>query len=581
MKDKASFKDFFRVVFSLAPSIKGLALILFWLILVIEALKFVAPYLVKLLVDGIVEGAEFSELLKYIIFIFIFLSIQGIIGVYTLKKTAIGAAREEKGLLSKIFNKILGMPLSWHEKQNTGTLVSKLNKASNYIAQLAWFVKNDILPSLIQLVLTGVVLFWVDYRLGLIYLAFTPIILYYVNKHFKKVQPYREKYHKSFEDGTKIFAQSLYNIKTVKDYVSEDKEFKEHKDHLEDYVGFITSRTKVEFWQISFRDILSNFVRAITTGVAAYLVTIGTLSVGDLIFVITIIEKAFINLHRLGYTYTFMGDTFESLNRALDVLETKNFMEDEGKSYPKRFDLKFKDVSFSYEGDEEVLSGLNIDIPPRKTTALVGPSGSGKTTLIKLISRQYDVSKGSLKLGGIDIKDIPLSVLRRNIAFVSQQTEIFDRTIFENIAYSRQGASREEVILAAKRANAYNFIMSFKNGFDTLVGERGVRLSGGQQQRISIARALLSNAKIIIFDEATSSLDSESEKSIQEALLKIKGRTVIIIAHRLSTVEHSDNIIVLKDGVVLEQGSHKDLLNKKKGLYKKMIDLQKLGDLRS
>ncbi|MFP4656686.1 MAG: ABC transporter ATP-binding protein, partial [Candidatus Woesearchaeota archaeon] len=229
---------------------------------------------------------------------------------------------------------------------------------------------------------------------------------------------------------------------------------------------------------------------------------------------------------------------------------------------------------------EIVLKDINLVIPEKKTTAIVGPSGSGKSTLVNLMMRHYDPIKGNIRLGGVDLRDIPLNHLRKEIAFVSQHTEIFDRTTHANIAYGRPNASRDKVIKAAKKANAHNFIKSFPQGYDTILGERGVRLSGGQKQRISIARALLSDADMIIFDEATSSLDSESEQEIQKAILKIKSKTIVVIAHRFSTIEHADKIVVMKSMKVVEQGTHSELLNKSGGLYKKMRELQKLGELR-
>ena len=579
--ENGGVKSFIKTIIKLLPEIKKIFIMFLIITFIYEGLKFIPPYLIKLVVDNIIYSPDPNYLFTLVFFIFLSLVVMTVIQIFVLTKVVKNATSQQKFLLKRSFRKLLNLPLKWHESQNTGSLVSKLQKASKYVQELIWFLNNDIIPSLVQLVLTGAFLFWIDWRIGLIFVVFTPIILYTVNRQFKKVQPLREKYHEAYEEATRNFAQSLYNIKTVKDYVKEDLEDSEHDKNLNEYERHVTSRVNYEFWQISFRDTLTNFVRVITMGLTIKLVLDGVLSPGDLVFVFTVVEKAYLNLHRLGRIYSFMGDTFEALNRARIVQETPNELLDNGNGKLLRGDIVFDDVSFNYDSSEVVLRNVCFNIPRSKTSAIVGPSGSGKTTIVKLIMRHYDVCDGSIKIGGKDIRDISLNELRRNIAFVSQQTEMFDRSIHDNICYAKPSASKEDVIRVAKKANAHKFIMNFKNGYDTFVGERGVRLSGGQQQRISIARALLSDAQIIVFDEATSSLDSESEREIQSALLKIKNKTVIIIAHRFSTIEHSDNIIVLSEGSVVEQGTHSELVNKRKGLYKRMCDLQKLGELRN
>ncbi len=531
------------------------------------------------MVDNLIQDPQSTYLYTLVFFVLLSLVVMTILQIFVLTKVVKGATSQQITLLKNSFVKLLNLPLNWHENQNTGSLISKLQKASKYVQELVWFLNNDIIPSIIQLILTGVILLWIDVRIGLIFIIFTPIILYTVDRQFRKVQPYREQYHHAYEEATKAFAQSLYNIKTVKDYVREDLEDKEHNAHLNKYKEKIYNRIDYEFWQISFRDTLTNIVRVITMLLSVRLVLEGAMTAGDLVFVFTIVEKAYLNLHRLGRVYSFMGDTYEALNRALQIQKTPNELEDIGKEKINGSQIRFENVNFSYT-NEAVLNNVNFEIPRNKTTAIVGPSGSGKTTIVKLIMRHYDPQEGGIILGTQDIRNYPINELRKNVAFVSQHTEMFDRTIFENISYGNRTAKKEDVIKAAKKANAHKFITKFKNGYDTIVGERGVRLSGGQQQRISIARALISNAPLIIFDEATSSLDSESEKEIQSALLKIKNKTVIIIAHRFSTIEHADKIVVLKDGKVIEQGTHEELINTHKSLYKKMRKLQKLGEIR-
>jgi ATP-binding cassette subfamily B protein len=263
----------------------------------------------------------------------------------------------------------------------------------------------------------------------------------------------------------------------------------------------------------------------------------------------------------------------EIMDTKPEITEKENAMELKN----AKGDIEFRNVSFSYDGGSEVLRNINLKIPAGKTLALVGPSGAGKTTLCHLIPRFYDVLEGEILIDGINIKDVTLKSLRRNIGIVQQDVFLFAGTIKENIAYGKPDATDEEIIEAAKKARIHDFIMSLENGYDTYVGERGIRLSGGQKQRIAIARVFLKNPPILILDEATSSLDNETELMIQQSLEELsKGRTTLVVAHRLSTIKHADEIIVItKDGIA-ERGTHEELLGKR-GYYYRLYKAQFKG----
>lgn len=578
MTRDSSVLGFTKLVFRLMPGIKKSFILLVFLTIIYETIKFIPPFLVKIIVDGVFEGALFNELYPYVIAIFATLIIMLIVEIHAITYIAKLAADYSSRLLRRLFQKLMQLPLAWHEKQNTGTLISKSSKAASYIDHLLWFINNDLLPSIIQLILTAGVLFWVDYRIGLLFLLFTPIYLKFIDNHFRNVQPLREKYHEDYDQSTNLMAQSLYNIQTVKDYGKEKYEFLNHSKTLDLFMEGIRTRANFEQKAIIKRDIIMHFVRSSTIGLALYLLYLGSLTPGDLVLVFTLNEKAFLNLYRLGRVYTFMGDMYEALYRADQIQNTTNELSDDGKKNSKNGDLILSNVDFCYN-TQKVLKNLNIKFEKGKTTALIGHSGSGKTTLVKLLMRHYDTTNGSITLAGTNIKDIPLNQVRKRFAFVSQNTEIFDRTVARNIAYANPKASTQQIIAAAKKANAHEFIKDFDEGYETVVGENGIRLSGGQRQRLSIARALLAGADIIVFDEATSNLDSKSEKLIQEAIFRLKNKTLIIIAHRLSTIKNADRIIVLHKGKVMEEGTHRQLL-KKAGIYHSMIKLQKLGELR-
>jgi ATP-binding cassette subfamily B protein len=311
------------------------------------------------------------------------------------------------------------------------------------------------------------------------------------------------------------------------------------------------------------------------------LYSLNQITTGDIVLIITFIFRFYpqffnliFRLREVAKSYTDLEKYFEILDIYPDVKESEN---------PKELlnthgEIKFENVEFSYNNKTVVMSDLNLTIKDSESIALVGPSGAGKTTIVKLLLRFHDCTKGSISIDGIDIRDIKKSVLRRAIGMVPQEPVLFNDSIFYNISYPKDNATLEDVKLAAKAANLDNFIEKLPKKYDTQVGERGIKLSGGQKQRLAIARVFLANTPILIFDEATSQLDSVSEKLIQDSLWKIaKSKTTIIIAHRLSTVMRADRIIVLDEGKIIEEGTHKDLISKDEGLYKKLWNMQRGG----
>lgn len=394
------------------------------------------------------------------------------------------------------------------------------------------------------------------------------------------MQPLRKIYLKKHEEAFSEMGQSLSNISTVKDYAQEKKEFHIYSSLLKKYLTSSMERMRFEMKRVFGRDVIINIGRTVTLAVAGYMVLGGILSAGSLILVYTLSEKAFLSVFRLGKIYTHVGDSIESIHRLSDLLDEEILIKN--KENPKRIKhlqgrIEFRDVSFRYNDKSLwVLRDVSFNVEPRKVIALVGRSGGGKSSVIKLLMRQYDVTKGNVLVDNIDVRDYHSEDFRKRVAIVSQNVEIFNRTIRENISFSKPNASFSEIVKAAKLAHANDFIKRLPDGYNTKVGKDGVKLSGGQKQRVSIARALLSDPDILVFDEATSSLDSESEKLIQEAIFSIAGKkTMIIIAHRLSTIEHADEIVVLGNGKILERGNYKELIRRRR-IFSKMVSLQRM-----
>ena len=306
----------------------------------------------------------------------------------------------------------------------------------------------------------------------------------------------------------------------------------------------------------------------------------GLLTVGDLVLLQTYLVRMYEKLWNAGKNIRTVYEAISDANEMTALLVQPNSVLDKEGSINinvKKGEISFSEVSFKY-GEREVVKGLNLTIAPGERVALVGPSGGGKSTLLKLLFRFYDLSGGKITIDGQNIAVVTQESLRNSLSLVPQDPILFHRPLIENIRYARQDATDEEVIHAAKLAHAHEFIEKLSHGYQTMVGERGIKLSGGERQRVAIARAILKNAPILILDEATSSLDSESEMLIQDALSTLmKGRTTIVVAHRLSTIMAMDRIVVIKDGLIIEEGKHEELIKANQGMYQKLWEIQAGG----
>jgi ABC-type multidrug transport system fused ATPase/permease subunit len=376
--------------------------------------------------------------------------------------------------------------------------------------------------------------------------------------------------------------ESIVNVRTVKDFVQEERENITLQKELAKYLELAEERIRVDNRYTAIRDVYLSLGRFSILLLCAYFVTDGRMSAGTLVLFATLSEKVISALYRVGRLSSFLSDSVEAVSELAKLFELTPERKKELKKLPPgNGELLFKEVSFKYPSGKVALHNVSFTVPARSVVALVGASGSGKTTLTKLIRHHYPLSSGEILLDGENIKDIDVQSLRRAVAIVSQDIEVFDRSILDNIAFGEMRNDNlsdrlSRVKQVAKLANADTFISSLGEGYDTRIGERGVRLSGGQRQRIGIARALLCEPRVLILDEATSNLDSYSERLIQEAITAIYGKqTIIVIAHRLSTAEHADYIVVLDEGKVIEIGTPQELLLKK-GAYREMVALQQL-----
>jgi ABC-type multidrug transport system fused ATPase/permease subunit len=557
-----------------------------FLIVSIELSRLIGPYILKIIIDTVTrfQVEDLGFLIILIIAMFLSNQLVSIIAYFEDRKVFKILGDTEANLSNETHYKMVYLGLTYHEKENTGNKIIKIQRGVYKINDLLGNFFWEVAPTIFQVIFTTIILFILDWRFGIILLIFVPFFAILTAKANKEAYPFRKEMYHGQEEASGLLTQSVININTVKSFVQEEKEHKRFRkitQKVKDF--FLFGYARILKYNLK-RNLIIDSGRALILFFGIYLIWKDSITVGTVVFVFTISEKALISLYRISRLYDRIMDSSEVVERLYELSQAESEIKNPKNGLkPKSVEgqINFENVSFEYkESGIKALDGINLQINSGCITALVGPSGGGKTTLARMIYRHYDPTSGATLLDEKNLKDYDLYSFRKFIAIVQQEVEIFDSTIRENIAYAKPEASFKEIQSAAKIANAEEFITELKNGYETLVGERGLKLSGGQRQRIGIARAILANPKILIFDEATSNLDSYSEKLIQEAMEKIsKGRTVIIIAHRLSTIKKANKIVVLEKGKIVEEGSHFELVKTDGGLYQKLINLQKMGDI--
>ena len=544
------------------------------------------PYILQIVINGITNFSD-HNLIWFFELITLYLltdQVRSIFQYFNDRAILKLLVKVEYFLGIKAQQTLIYLSLGYHEKENTGSKIIKIERGADKISEFLSNIFWQVMPTVIQLVLTLVALFWTDWRIGLSFLIFAPLFIFITYWSNKKMYPVRKEIYRDYEKASGKMAQAIININAVQSFVQEKNElgdFDKIKTHIRD------NENKQWGWMMKTglgRTMVVDIGRAAVLFLGVYLVYNKAMDIGSLIFVFTLSERAYSSLYSFSRFYDKMEEGREGVNRLISLFNTKSDINNKTNGLkPKNIqgEIKFEDTTFFYgDNKKPALDNLNFKINSGCITALVGPSGGGKTTVARLIYRHYDPQVGRVLLDGKDLRDYDIYSFRKFLAIVPQEVEIFDLTVSENIAYAKPNASRKEIEAAARIANAEEFISKLSKGYDTMVGERGIKLSGGQRQRLGIARAILTNPKILIFDEATSNLDSQSEVLISEAMEKIsRDRTMIIIAHRLSTIKKADKIIVLENGKVAEAGSHAELARVKGGLYAKLIKLQAMGEV--
>ena len=545
------------------------------------AITLVIPLMVRYITGTVVllpiEEAS-STIIRLGIFMVLLVIVEGYCNYFIGYYGHVMGAKIEHDMRNEIFGHYQKLSFAFFDNQKVGHLLSRITSDLFDITELLHHGPEDVVISAIKLLGAFIILLLINAKLAFVAIGFVVIMLLYaVAMNGRMRGAFRENRARIADINSQI-EDSLSGIRVVKSFSNEKTEMDKFE---EGNSRFVDSKKKSYRYMGTYNSGMGVFSTLITVGsllMGAWLMMKGELSAADLVTFLLYINNFTEPVKKLvNFTEQFQNG-YSGYERFVEIMNIAPDIKDkeDAKSLDRvQGEIQFEDVSFHYsENKENVLSHVNLDVKPGEYVALVGSSGAGKTTLCSLIPRFYDVTGGAVRLDGIDIRDVKLKDLRRQIGIVQQDVYLFAGTILENIRYGKPEATDEEVVNAAMAANAHEFIMSLPEGYNTDIGQRGVKLSGGQKQRLSIARVFLKNPPVLIFDEATSALDNESEKIVQHSLeLLAKDRTTFVIAHRLSTIRNAERILVLTEDGIAEEGTHESLLAQG-GIYAGLYNMQ-------
>ena len=573
-----SKRDLLRLLSYTRPYRARLAVALLSL-LVAGALGLAFPQVVRVLIDAAFVERDSDKLNKLaLLLVGVFAAQAGFsfLRTYLLSYTG---ERIVADVRTQVYNHLTGLPVSFFANRRVGELTSRLASDVSVVQTVTTGSVTELLRLSLMLVGGVVIIFITNTRLSLLMLAIVPVVIVAAHFYGRYVRRLSTQVQDRLAEANSVLEETLSAIRIVQSFVREEYERARYKDRILDSLKLAVKRAVASGGFIAFIILVVYSGIAVVLWFGSRMVVAGQMSAGDLIAFV--LYTFFVGGAVSGMTelYGQFNQAIGATRRVFELLDTEPQIKDPDNAEPLEHvqgHVQVIDVHFTYPDDRAlpVLKGVHIEAKPGEIIALVGPSGAGKSTLAALIPRFYDVSSGAILVDGHDVRSLRLRDLRGAIGVVPQETTLFGGPIRENIAYGRLGASPDEIEAVARAAHAHEFIAEFPDGYDTIVGERGVKLSGGQRQRVAIARALLKNPAILILDEATSSLDSESERLVQDALETLmQGRTTFVIAHRLSTVRRADRIIVLDEGRIVEEGTHDELLTSA-GLYKRLYEIQ-------
>ena len=542
------------------------------LVLAGAAVALVLPFAYKAVIDGMSGDAVAYGVVATMVLAYAGARFTGVLSDNLrnalFEKVGQNAARR---LAGQVFRHIHDLSLRFHLERRTGSLTKIVERGTKSIDMMLYFLLFNIAPTFIELAAICVI-FFVKFGAGLVAATLAMVAVYIT--FTRVVTDWRAKLQREMNDvDNKAIGRavdSLLNYETVKYFGAEEREARRYDDAISAFTRAATRNETSLAWLNIGQALITNMMMAGAMVFTVWGWSRGRFTPGDVVLVNSLLMQLFRPLDMLGWVYRSIRQGLIDMEAMFGLLDTPAEVVDKPAAEPLRVtrgEVRFEGVRFGYEPEREILEGLDLTIPAGTSCAIVGPSGAGKSTLARLLYRFYDPTAGRIAIDGQDISDVTQRSLRSVIGIVPQDTVLFNDTIGYNIAYGRDGASQQQIEAAAKGAAIDSFIRSLPDGYESMVGERGLKLSGGEKQRVAIARTLLKNPPLLVLDEATSALDSRTEEAIQQTLDRIaESRTTIMIAHRLSTVVHADQIVVLEDGQVVERGTH-DALLARGGLY--------------
>lgn len=535
-----------------------------------------APDIIKNIIENIGGIEVFENNLWILALILIILTIIQGIFLYTKGKWSNTAAESiSKNIREKLYDHIQNLPYTYHVRAETGDLIQRSTSDIDTIRKFLAIQFVEIGRAVFMILFISIIMFSLNIKMALVSMAVVPIIFAFSVVFFLRVKKIFRLSDESEAELSTVLQENLNGVRVVRAFSKEKFEIDkfEEKNERYRYLTYKLIKLLAGYWALS--DLLSLIQIGLVLVLGVYWTVLGDISLGTLVVFTTYEGMLLWPVRQLGRILTDLGKSLVSLERIGEVLDNPIEKEEEGELTPEiEGNIEFKNVSFSYEDEEKILKNISFEVKRGETVAIMGKTGSGKSSLVHLLARLYDYDSGSIKIDGIELKNIKKRWMRKNVGLVLQEPFLFSRSIKENIGISNLKAKDNDIRESARIAAIHNVILGFNKGYDTTVGEKGVTLSGGQKQRIAIARTIINNSPILVFDDSLSAVDTETDLAIRRALIsRKKNITTFIISHRITTVSEADKIIILEDGKIVESGTHLELLERE-GLYKRVFNIQ-------